>query len=356
MEILDQSPQATAIYIGDSLVIEYANKEMLKIWCSTKAIIGQTFTETFPTFKESGFSDILENIWKTGISYSATDTPAEIQDGDQKYLRYFDFEYRALLDQEQKTYAILHTAVDVTSRVENLKIIQEKQEQLSFNKDLQLMATTLAHDAKNPLSIARLGVKALQGNPEMKAELHERWLKIVSNAMDNLNNIIDKTVQLGQAKDYKRFKIPIKIDEEIQGWFHEASQLHEISNVSLDLGELFPVFGDRGGIAIVFINILGNALKYSAQQPSPRISITSEQSHKGTTYFIRDNGIGIPPEELSIILAHSARASNTAGFSGQGLGLYIVRRIMERLRGYINLSSRVNVGTEVILFFPCPQA
>jgi len=352
LRVLEESPLATAIYDNPGLRIAFANEAMLKMWCAAPSILGRQFGEVFPSFKKEGFASILENVWHSGITYRATDTPAIIVDGHEKNTRYFDFEYKALLDDSGQTYAILHSATDVTQRKLNEGQLQSQQEQLSFNSELETLTYTLSHDVKNPLCVAQMGLAYLQDHEDITLSDRTQWYHAISQALANVESIINQTVQLSEARSIANIPKINDLTQKIPAWCEEARLLHHSPNSTINLGELFPVYGDIGAIYQIFINIIGNAVKYSSSIVDAKIEIYSEKTDKGTVYFVRDNGIGIPEPELDKIFCISKRGSNALEYQGNGIGLCLAKRIIERYAGRINVSSKEGRGTLVRLFFP----
>ena len=352
IDVLNHSPLATAIYDSSDLNIAFANEAMIAMWCSNPSIIGKPFSEAFPNFKEEGFSRILENVWQTGISYKAMDTPADILDGDFTHTRHFNFEYKALVDANNETFAILHTSIDVTAKNRALQMLKKQEQQLSINNDLEEITNSLAHDAKNPIAIARLAIDTLREDNKVDSDKRTQWYDIIDQAMVSLNTIIDKTVQLSEARAYSPEKTLIHVADKIKFWCEDAILLHDAPNTTIETGLLLPVLGDQGGIFQLFSNIISNAIKYSSSVREPSVQIYSEKTSKGVVYHIKDNGIGIPEQEIDEIYYNFQRGSNSSKHRGSGIGLFIAKRVIKRLDGQINISSKINVGTEVRLFFP----
>src|SRR5690606_17790269 len=137
IDVLNHSPLSTAIYDSRDLNIPFANDAILTHRCSNRSIIDKHLSDASQNFKEERMSRILENVWRTGISYKAMDTPAGIVDGDVTHTRYFDFEYKALVNRDNQTYAILNTSIDVTARNRALQLLKKQEQQLSDNHDLE---------------------------------------------------------------------------------------------------------------------------------------------------------------------------------------------------------------------------
>ncbi len=351
LNALDHSPLATAIYDNSDLRITYANAAMLHMWRTGSEILGQSFSEVFPGFTEEGFTSILEKVWHSGITYRATDTPAVIIDGPNKDTRYFDFEYKALVDQKGDTYAILHTATDVTKRQLTTRKLRLREEQLSFNNDLETLTHTLSHDLKNPLSIAKMGIGYLKNQKDVLTFHNLQWYDTIAQALSNVENIVNQTVQLSIARSIANVQEMNELLERMPTWCQEVKLLYPQFKGNIHLGLILPVYGDIGAIYQIFVNTISNAVKYSTCVAQPEIEIYSEQIDKGTVYFIKDNGIGIPESELDQIFCVHGRASNASRHQGTGIGLCLVKRLMERYEGTINISSREGKGTLVRLFF-----
>lgn len=131
--VLAQSKDATAIYDSEDLHIRFVNDAMLRLWDKPPGIVGKTFEEAIPEIVGQPFTALLQNVWRTGETYVAKDTPAQLLVNGELTTSYFDFEYRAIKDADGNTYCLLHTATDVTQRLKDWNEIQgriESEQQL----------------------------------------------------------------------------------------------------------------------------------------------------------------------------------------------------------------------------------
>lgn len=113
---------------------------------------------------------------------------------------------------------------------------------------------------------------------------------------------------------------------------------------------LSKVPGDPDWLRLVFHNVLGNAVKYSA--PGDRIEVTGSEADGWVDIEVADTGRGIPQEEVGLVFEELARASNSGDQDGSGVGLSLVKIIVTRHGGKVMLRSRVGEGTSVRLRFP----
>ena len=113
------------------------------------------------------------------------------------------------------------------------------------------------------------------------------------------------------------------------------------------------VVGDADLLYSAIQNVVFNAVKYSSEGDS--IEVRASQSESSVSIEVADTGIGIPEAERQSVWAELARGSNAAGRSGSGLGLPLVRLVIERHGGNVRLTSREGVGTSVVLTLPLPE-
>lgn len=352
LEILKRSKGATAIYDTPDLRLTFVNSGMLEIWGRGKDIIGRRFGEIFPEFTEQGFTDILKNVWVKGQTYEAKEYPANVTINGIVEPRYFDFIYQAVLDEQGKTFAIIHTATDVSSRRHAVKKVQEQDAMIAFNNELEILTHTLSHDLKNPLSIAKMGTQYLQTKNEATSSEKYKWTAIILDALASIESIIGHNIQLNQTRLLRYDTECISLEKTIRKICLESQMLYNSMNCIFKIGPLESLYGDERVFYQIFFNIIGNAVKYSAKQERPVVEIDSTKEQGYIIYTIKDNGIGIPKKEQESVFQQFHRASNTADYAGTGIGLCVVKKIMTRLQGDIKLSGGPGKGATVALYFP----
>lgn len=149
MQILVNSKDAAAIYDSPELHIRFVNNAMLQFWGKDENIIGKTFETALPELEAQPFRELLHKVWESGETYTAIDAPVTLVINGQSKTSFFDFEFKAMVDEEGKTYAILHSATDVTSRVgawEQVAYRQQREEQLITKLYASNKATQFAND------------------------------------------------------------------------------------------------------------------------------------------------------------------------------------------------------------------
>jgi PAS domain S-box-containing protein len=115
--LVEEAPVATAVLVGEDMVVQIVNDAMLKTWGKDAAIIGKTFKEALPELEGQPFYDLLINVYRTGKIYRATEGKADLVVDGKLQTFYFNFTYSALRNEEGSIYGTLIMAVDVTEQV-----------------------------------------------------------------------------------------------------------------------------------------------------------------------------------------------------------------------------------------------
>lgn len=116
LSVLTQSKTATAIHSTDEMIIEMANDAMINIWGKDRSVIGMPIEDALPELKGQPFLKMLQRVLHTGKTIAGSDTMAELVVDGQLRQFYFDFEYKAIQDDQGNIICVLHTAMDVTER------------------------------------------------------------------------------------------------------------------------------------------------------------------------------------------------------------------------------------------------
>ena len=186
LNILVLSKDATAIYTGEELIIEIANDAMIAFWGKDRSVIGQSFIDAVPELAGQPFFDLLREVWRTGVTYEAVDTAAQLRvDGKLRWF-YYDFIYRAIKNEKGEVYCILHTATDVTARhqliAEGLGREQDLQEELTATNEELRSANEEASRVNEALSLSK--AQLLHVNAELEQRVSLRASELTTAQQD----------------------------------------------------------------------------------------------------------------------------------------------------------------------------
>jgi chemotaxis family two-component system sensor kinase Cph1 len=124
-------------------------------------------------------------------------------------------------------------------------------------------------------------------------------------------------------------------------------------NLIFEIGDTPDLTGDQSLLNQVFTNLINNAVKYSAHANPSTVTVRGTQKGNDIIYSITDNGIGIDEKYASLVFELFKRMDNVKGFEGTGVGLAIVKRIMEKHNGKVWFESKLGMGTTFYLSFEC---
>jgi signal transduction histidine kinase len=250
-----------------------------------------------------------------------------------------------------------HTGLErkVAERTQALTIANEKLEEASKLKS-QFLAN-VNHELRTPVSAiigyARLVLRATEGQI---AELQKDNLGDLLNNAERLLNQIDSLLDFARIEAGKMavHVEPVKVNEVIQAAISTIEPSLNGGGVRLiqEIAPEIPALNtDREKLRQIILNLLDNALKYTAQG---EIKIAASQQNGSLKLVVSDTGIGIPREELNKIFEEFQRgdSSSTKNYRGTGLGLAIARKFVNLLGGEISVESEVGKGSVFTVTLP----
>jgi len=237
-----------------------------------------------------------------------------------------------------------------TSRDEITKALSKEKELSDLKSRFVSMAS---HEFRTPLSTilssASLVAKYTESEEQDKRDRHIQRIK---SSVNNLTDILNEFLSLGKIEDgkivshYAEFSIKemgTAICNELTGIARPGQQLL-YTHQGNEIVHLDPTL-----LRNVIINLLSNAIKFTPENGT--ITITSKVTPKNISLRIKDNGLGISPEDQSHLFERFFRGANVINIQGTGLGLHIVGKYIELMNGQIEFNSVLEKGTEFIITF-----
>ncbi|MEG1849872.1 MAG: ATP-binding protein, partial [Oscillospiraceae bacterium] len=175
-------------------------------------------------------------------------------------------------------------------------------------------------------------------------------LNIIIHEVDRIDTVIEQMLSFGnlsKTANYTRISINEVLSNCVQ--IVNRQKNNKVINVVCQFGDNLPcIRADNSAIQQVFLNILLNSVQAIQQDGSIFISTCYLGESRSTEVIIRDNGVGISPQNLKKIFSPYF----TTKASGTGLGLFLVKRILEQIHATLSIVSTVGKGTEITLLFP----
>ncbi len=235
---------------------------------------------------------------------------------------------------------------------EALIIVRDITDMINLNEMKTDFINRASHELRTPLTAVILMADLIQqgGTDE---ELDEYW-RTLRNELNRQKSLIDRLLMAGRLESgmIRLEGLPMDLVPVLQESIQAVRPIANKKKVTLLLDAPqtpVPILGDQGALEQVFINLINNATKFSPEGSDVRITVG--HSKDDVTILIEDQGMGIAPEAISHLFEKFYRAKNVtiAEIPGSGIGLYIVKSIIEELGGKIDVKSELNNGTAFIV-------
>ena len=247
----------------------------------------------------------------------------------------------------------------LASQVKREKQRLEKMEEATRLK--RQLVCALAHDIKAPLNVILGHAELLSGAYGGHSDSTEKVssFKCIRENIDRIVRLITdfldvsklETLKPQSAKDLVQMNV-IAEDVVLQ---HRVTARERNLNLTVDLdANLIPILGDANQLQRALWNLVANAIKFTPSGGS--IAVTSGMTKKEIFIKIKDSGIGIAKEELPSLFSEFQRLNGALNVEGTGLGLFIVKTIVEAHNGSISVESEVGVGTTFTMRVPVTKA
>jgi signal transduction histidine kinase len=215
----------------------------------------------------------------------------------------------------------------------------------NLNEELDAFAYTVSHDLRAPLraidAFARILVTdyAKQLEPEAK-----EYLELVVNNAQQMDHLIQSLLAFSKTSQVELNKEMVDVGILISRIIEVLSTTDETVEQIIHVSELPPVKADPELLRQVFVNLLTNAIKFTAKKPDAKIDISYLRKDGKNVYFIKDNGVGFDEIYANKIFDIFQRLNTAEQYEGTGAGLAIVQRIIKRHGGQIWAEAQIDKG------------
>lgn len=313
--------------------------------------------------EQEGIADLLEkyeviadsNVYGMGLlsvcAYDAKSVPASLL---MKLMRSHEY----LMTDNELIRSNLYKNTDETVIFPSLSVQSEMQSEMDLYKQKLDFVHVVSHEVRNPLTIIKAYASMV-----LKSESHLspgsiEKMKSIADCVDIIDNEISYIIYTEQmlSNDLLWNKEMIRLLPSIQeviDFMSIKARTQEIQLVyTLDLKGNEKLFNNTIGFKLILSNLLSNAIKYSHEHSKVIFSAVSDG--KKVVMKIKDHGVGMHEHQLQNLFQKYGKFNQEK--SGQGIGLYMVKKLLDHFEGTIHIQSTYNQGTEVRVELPLAES
>ncbi len=386
--LLMTAPGFVCTLRGPQHIYELVNPQYQQLFGKRK-IKGKPIFEAIPELMGQGFDVLLDKVYTTGIPYIGIDIPITMARDEHldPEVGYYNFSYQPMYDENKNIYSILVFGYEVTEQVKaknkNLQVqkdlsitLEEKillrtkelseanEMLLQKNHELESFNFISSHDLQEPLrKIQTFSSRILE--KEILSEIGKDYFQRIQSAASRMQTLIDDLLTFSRISTSERkFEIA-----NLSGIINEVkNELHDTiieKHATIEEIEICDIKIIPFQFRQLLQNIIGNALKFSKPTQPPHIIITSKLSLGSElnntellpdlTYChisITDNGIGFEQHFEARIFEVFQKLHRREEYAGTGIGLAIVKKVVDNHNGVIDVKSELGKGTTFNIYLP----
>jgi PAS domain S-box-containing protein len=256
---------------------------------------------------------------------------------------------------------ILAISVDITERklaeraVHELnRALEHQAEQLrATNKELESFSYSVSHDLRAPLRAIDGFAMMLQEDCAAQLDAEgNRYLDVIRENSKRMGTLIDDLLAFSRLGRQPVSTREVNVESLVREVIEETLHGHQGEPPRIDVGPLPAVQADPALLRQVWANLLSNAVKYSSKVARPHIEIRGECRAGENCYSVRDNGVGFNMDYVHKLFGVFQRLHRADEFSGTGVGLAIVQRVVTRHGGRVWAQGKIDAGAEFSFALP----
>ncbi len=329
------------LFVDANMILRKFTPPAMKQFEFTLDHIGRPMDELMDNIR---YSTLLENI--QSVIQSEEVFEKEIQTTDKRWFQMNIIPY--IIQKQNKPDGVIITFIDITERINEMKDLEK------LNAAHETFIYSVSHDLRVPLgNIASLVQMLTQWDNDVSEQksisvMLEKSVKSMKIIIDELSEITKIEGNYKERIEKINFK---QIFKEVELILQD--KIVE-SNVKLHIDIQEPEFNfSRKNIRSIVYNLLSNAIKYKSPERTPEVWVKTEKENNFLIISVTDNGLGIPNDQLDSVFSKFTRIEKN--IEGTGIGLYLVKKIVDNNGGKISVTSTLGEGSEFRVFLTLEQ-
>jgi PAS domain S-box-containing protein len=382
-----QAPVAMCIMRGEDFKVTIANDRMLELWGkSASEMLHKPLFTGLPEAKNQGFEELLERVYKNGETIVFNEREAQLPSNGSVQTKFINFVYEPFHEADGTISGVIVVAVEVTEQVKARKRIEESEQDLQrrisertvelekantelkrSNENLEEFAYAASHDMKEPIRKIHFFADRLKDHLREKLDENDKRLfERMEHSARRMSALIDDLLLYSHITKGSTIKETVDLNQKISAVLGDLELEIEEKKARINIQTLPTIQGYRRQLQQLFQNLISNALKYHKSGEAPEIDITATMvtaaeagapvsvnpENKYHLIEVKDKGIGFEQKYADKIFNVFTRLHGNAEYKGTGVGLSIVRKVMENHEGFIRAESVPGEGSSFKVYFP----
>ncbi|HVF56518.1 MAG TPA: PAS domain-containing protein [Pyrinomonadaceae bacterium] len=334
--IFEHSPSFVAVLRSPEHIFELVNPPYRQL-VGGRDVTGKPVREAVPEAEEQGFLELLDNVYRTGEPYVGKEVPVQLSRAGKLDELFLNFVYQPIFEADGTVSGIFVHGVEVTDQV------RARREAEAANRLKDEFLATLSHELRTPLT-AVLGWVRMLRDGNLNEATAARALTIIERNAEAQQQLIEEVLDVSRIITGKlRLEVlTVELIAVVEAAVDGVRPAAEAKNIELSVGinsEANLVSGDPARLQQVISNLLTNAIKFTPKEG--RVEVRLERAGATVQIKVIDNGLGIEPDFLPHVFDRfrQADSSTTRQYSGLGLGLAVVRYLVEQHGGSVSAQS-----------------
>lgn len=221
-----------------------------------------------------------------------------------------------------------------------------------LKKEFELFSYSMSHDLNSPLRAIEGYVKLMEEYFDNKLDAEtEEYIKHIQHNVKKMSSLIGNLLTLSRIATRELKTSEINMQELVHEVVQELNKKYEYKSKIL-INNLHSITADYSLINLVFFHLASNAIKFSSKINTPKIEIFSKKNDDQITYVVKDNGMGMDMNKADKLFITFQKLHNMDDIEGTGMGLMIVKRIIDKHNGNISVKSEPGKGAEFRFTLP----
>ena len=313
--------------------------------CTEQEAIGQSVERFIPERFRAVHAGHIRHFGETGVSARTKGGGTELRglraDGEE-------FSMEASVSRAQVGTQKLFTVImrDVTERKKSEDELAQKIEELGrSNRELEQFAYVASHDLQEPLrmvaSYTQLLAERYRGKLDENAN---KYIGYASEGATRMQALIQDLLTFSRVGRHQESGIAVDSSVVVQDALKNLRTAIQESGAAIHCEALPVVCAERSQLVQLFQNLISNALKFRGKE-APEITVKAEMAGASWQFSVSDNGIGIAPEHAEVVFSIFQRLHTRSEYPGNGIGLAVCKKIVERSGGKIWVESKLGSGS-----------